>query len=373
MEINKQLVVFGSFGFGNIGDEAVPYAVEDLLLSNSWRPKISVVSRFDNPRLKTVIGLSDMYATQREQIGDAPVLICGGGIIEPREMSCALRFGKYLKTQKPVKSAIFAGSFEFGVDYGWRIKRKLRRLFAELDQIYTRDYISEIYLRENFPEVEVTTIGDIVLGLRAPDLRSEALELSAKNYITVCLSSAWSNSADWYEWISRELCTLSNELDKPLLFVPMSCDKSDDDRVEHQKVIRKIMALAPHNYPIAIEKTMHPRDMAAVFRDSSLVISMRLHGCVMSYGQMTPFVGLSYHPKLSGFAKTVGWQHFILPNTKMPARQDIGHYGFAFSSLNLGSGDLVGASNRALECGSFGLLPLFREGLEKALNNWLND
>lgn len=371
MGSNNQLVVFGSFGFGNIGDEAVPYAVEDLLTSRAEDPQISIVSRFDNPRLQNVIGLAEEYTKQRTELGGAPVIICGGGIIEPRDMCCTLRFGKYLKTNEPLKCAIFAGSFEFGVDYGWSMKRKLRRVFSAIDQIYTRDFISEIYLRENFPELEVTTVGDIVLGLRAPDLRSTAVEHDDKSYITVCLSSAWNNSPEWYEWIAKELYCLSNDLDKILLFVPMSCDKSDDDRAEHRKVIGKINLLSPNNSPIAIEHAMSPRDMAAVFRDSLLVISMRLHGCVMSYGQMTPFVGLSYHPKLSGFAKTVGWQHFVLPHKNLPIRQDRGQYGYAFSSLKLGSGELCRASSQAIEFGSFNLLSLFREGLGRSLNDWL--
>ena len=371
MTSSKPLVVFGSFGFGNVGDEAVPYAVEDLLSSTPEEYQISVVSRFDSPRLQNVLGLSDRYAKQHAEFIEAPVIICGGGIIEPREMCCALRFGKYLKTHDPLKSSIFAGSFEFGVDYGWSVKRKLRRVFSTLDRIYTRDFISELYLRENFPELEVTTVGDIVLGLRAPDLRSFAVEYGNKSYITVCLSSAWSNSAEWYEWIAKELQVLSNDLDMPLLFVPMSCDKSDDDRVEHQKVISKIKSLRPIHDPVAIEQVMSPRDMAAVFRDSLLVISMRLHGCVMSYGQMTPFVGLSYHPKLSGFAKTVGWQHFVVPHTDLPIRQDLGQYGYAFSSLHLRPGDLCRVSGQALEFGSFNLLPLFKEGLEQSLKNWL--
>lgn len=371
MSKSTNLVVFGSFGFGNVGDEAVPYAVEDLLQSIGVERKVSIVSRFNNPRLGNIIGLSESYSSLLEELADTPVIICGGGIIEPREMCCALRFEEYLKIVRPSHSAIFAGSFEFGVDYGWNIKRKLRSTFSKVDNIYTRDYLSEIYLRESFPEVDASTIGDIVLGMKAPKLRSVALELGDQGYITVSLSAAWKFSPDWYDWISTELQALSNDLDKPLLFVPMSCDKSDDDRIEHQAVIEKIILLGVKNEPVIIIDPLLPRDMAAVFRDSLLVISMRLHGCVMSYGQMTPFVGLSYHPKLSGFSKTVGWQHFLLPYKDIPLKQDKGKYGYDFSSLNLDSGDLCRVANKALEFGSFNLLPLFKENLELSLKDFL--
>jgi polysaccharide pyruvyl transferase WcaK-like protein len=370
--MNKNLVVFGSFGFGNVGDEAVPYAVEDILASIGIERKISIVSRFNNPKLKNVIGLSNSYLSALEELADAPMIICGGGIIEPREMCCALRFEQYLKITKPSQTAIFAGSFEFGVDYGLNIKRKLRSTFSKIDKIYTRDYVSEIYLSENFPKVDTSTIGDIVLGMKASKLRPAAVEFEDDEYITVSLSAAWKSSPDWYDWISAELKTLSNDLDKPLLFVPMSCDKSDDDRVEHKIVLDKINLLGVNNEPVAIVEPLLPPDIAAVYRDSLLIISMRLHGCVMSYGQMTPFVGLSYHPKLSGFAKTVGWQHFILPNKDLPVKQDKGKYGYAFSSLNLDSGDLCRVANEALKFGSFNLLPLFRDSLKRSLKDFLS-
>ena len=368
---NTKLVVFGSFGFGNVGDEAVPYAIEDLLLSIGIERKVTIVSRFNNPNLENIIGLSDSYSPLLEALADTPVIICGGGIIEPREMCCALRFEKYLKMARPSHSAIFAGSFEFGVDYGWTIKRKLRRILSKIDNIYTRDYLSEIYFREHFPELDASAIGDVVLGMKASELRSSAVEFERQEYISVSLSAAWKDSPDWYDWISTELQTLSNDLDKPLLFVPMSCHKSDDDRIEHQVVIDKIIQLGVKNLPAAIIETLLPRDMAAVFRDSLLIISMRLHGCVMSYGQMTPFVGLSYHPKLSGFAKTVGWQHFVLPYKDIPLKQDKGKYGYVFSSLHLDSGDLCRVANKALEFGSFSLLPLFRENLELSLKGFI--
>ena len=56
--------------------------------------------------------------------------------------------------------------------------------------------MSEIYLSENFPKVDTSTIGDIVLGMKASKLRPAAVEFEDDEYITVSLSAAWKSSPD---------------------------------------------------------------------------------------------------------------------------------------------------------------------------------
>jgi len=60
-----------------------------------------------------------------------------------------------------------------------------------------------------------------------------------------------------------------------------------------------------------------------------------------------------------------------LPYKEIPVKQDKGKYGYAFSSLKLDLGDLCRVANQAIECGSFNLLPLFRENLGQSLRDFL--
>lgn len=363
---NTDLVVFGSFGFGNIGDEAVSYAIQDLLAEIDYQARVHILSRFDRPDMNAVVGLGDDYLSERSRLYGAPGILVGGGIIEPRTMCCALRYAPYIEGNKPLSSSIFMGSFEFGVKYGWLIKRRLNEVFEQFDHIYTRDYLSELYLRETFPEVQVTTVSDVVLAMRPSTGRPLPEEISTDNYIVVSLCGAWRDDENWYKWIIEELVNLSNNLSKKLLFLPMSCHQSDDDRIEHQKIMNGVMDKRVKLRPIAMQESLHPRDFAAVTRDSALVISMRLHGCVIAYAQKTPFVGLSYHPKLTGFSLTVGWRNFILP-LRQPVRQSRQKYGYKFSDLGFCSNDLYQSALKALEYSNFSLLPNFRANLKASL------
>ncbi len=364
----KDLVAFGSFGFGNAGDEAIPYAMSDLLKQQSIPHNISIVSRYDSPSMENVIGLGEQYGAQLEKLNNQPVIISGGGVIEPKDISCILRYENYYEKMRPEKTSIIAGSFEFGVNYSWGMKRRLRKLFSQMEHIYTRDYFSESYFRDNFPEFGVSTLGDMALGMQANEQSSELLAPEGTAYIAVCLSGTWKNSASWLSWISHELLNISNHFKKTLVFVPMSCHDSDDDRVEHDRIIAALEKLGLSYKPTAIRERLGPREIAAIFRDSSFVIATRLHSCVMAYGQKTPFVGIAYHPKLIGFAQTVGWRPFLLPEKEMPNKQDAGKYGYEFSSLKLSKGDLFQKANDAIEYGEFNLLPLFVNNLKKALS-----
>ncbi len=367
---NNDLVIFGSFGFGNIGDEAVSYAMQDLLEDINYQAQTHILSRFNTPTMPDVIGLGSDYAPELSGLKGAPGLLVGGGIIEPRNMCCALRYADYIKRNQPLGSSIFMGSFEFGVKYGWSVKRRFNQLFERLDHIYTRDYLSEMYLRENFPQVNTSTVADVVLAMRPTTDRPLQNELQNDEYIAVSLCGAWKVDRQWYRWIIKELMCLSESLGKLLVFVPMSCHASDDDRVEHQKIVDGMIQAGVSRQPLLLNQSLPPKIFAALLRDAALVISMRLHGCVIAYAQQTPFVGLSYHPKLNGFSQTVGWRNFVLP-AKQPAKQSSGQYGYKFSDLGFENNDLFNTAYNAMEHGSFNLLPLLRGRLGAALGHIL--
>src|SRR5262249_7868253 len=101
--------------------------------------------------------------------------------------------------------------------------------------------------------------------------------------------------------------------------VPMT-GPFDDDRDEHKAIAQKLALLKPELEVCKIETTLTPRAVAHLLGNATLVVSMRLHGCVMAYAQRTPCVCLVYHPKLSGFSKTEMWPGAQLPSS-IPERQ----------------------------------------------------
>ena len=51
---------------------------------------------------------------------------------------------------------------------------------------------------------------------------------------------------------------------------------------------------------------------------ADLVISMRLHGCILATKVGIPWIGIAYNPKVTSFAESCGWSDFC----KIPKEVD---------------------------------------------------
>ena len=194
-------------------------------------------------------------------------------------------------------------------------------------------------LNDILPRVKTETIGDIVLWLQPNSSELPKLLRLPKRFVAVVLAPRWSKEPRWRPWISRELRLLSKELGLALVFVPMT-GSYDDDRDEHRAVAAELALGAPEIDLHVIEGALSPRAIASIFKEAALVVSMRLHGCVMAFAQETTCVGLAYHPKLSGFFQTVKWQEALLPPI-LPSNQSSDTYGYRFVDLEVSHGQLV--------------------------------
>lgn len=350
-----KLTICGSFGFGNAGDEAIPYAILDMATNFGVSIELDMVGRFENPALTDVIGIGSVDSWRRELLRGQPVVMSGGGIIENNPHAAIFRCERLLDSAFAARTCLYGISVEPGVAYGWRCKWRLSQALKRFEKVFTRDYLSETTLNELLPRIKTETIGDIVLWLR-PDANAlpERFRLPEK-YMAVNLAPRWSKEASWRAWISGELHALCRELGLALVFVPMT-GSYDDDRDEHRRTAAEIALMTPKVEVHVVESLLSPRAIASILADAELVVSMRLHGCVMAYAQKTTCVGLAYHPKLSGFFGTIGWEEALVPRL-LPKRQGDGSYGYRFSDLGLGRRQLVRTVVACLSRSNFSRLP----------------
>jgi polysaccharide pyruvyl transferase WcaK-like protein len=369
MDEKRQLTVCGSFGFGNAGDEAVPLAYHDLARACGISLDLAVLGRFDRPAMPEVIGIGRADRGRREKLRGRRLLMSGGGVIEPALGGVIWRCADFLP---PFSSSagLFAVNVEANVHYGWLQRFRLRRLLSRLSLVTVRDELSARVLRSLAPRVPVEVVGDSVLWMEpAAELPPEIRHLG--RFIAVCLAPRWANDPAWYAWIGRELADLANALDAAILFVPFSV-MADDDRPEHDRVRHAVTAADPRlaTRIAMVERELPPRQLAKVLGKAELAISMRLHGCVMAYAARTPFVALAYHPKLTGFTETVGWERFVLPR-RFPVAQSAGHYGFSFADLDWSDASLVAAGREAVAFADFSRLEPLRERLRAAFSRFM--
>lgn len=373
LEYYLNFSVCGSFGFGNVGDEALPLAIRDI--ADQLRPGIefSVVGRFDNPAIEGVVGLNaEKFGQDHRTIMAKPMLFSGGGIIEPQETATIFRCRKLISGNTSDRVQLFGASVEPSVYYNPFVKWKLRRALQNFSAFRVRDVLSAEIMDSIDRSQKTEVIGDVVLSMLPSENYTEKFEWSARRYIAVSLSDSWGLANDFIAWIGAELRRVSIALDAMLVFLPFSTSFSQDLEVA-QTVMNKLRELGQNESDLAlVDIASNPRHATAIMKGSILVIAQRLHGCVIAYAQKTPFVALGYHPKLSGFTRTVGWEDFMVPK-QLPHKQSDGHYGFRFEDLQIKQGAVEALAIRAVGHSKFDMLEKFKAMQRSILGQFLQD
>lgn len=359
----NRLTVCGSFGFGNTGDEAVLPALQDLARAAGIEVSFDLVGRYADPNDKAVIGLGPQDAGRRAGLRGQPVIFTGGGIIHGQASAAIWRLKEHVGEWNPAWRALFAASADPGTRLSWLAPRRLRRMVADYRSLLMRDAVSAETLQAIVPRREVETVGDVVLWLRAAEDIPEAIE-SFQPFVAVCLAPCWDDDPRWPEWMGTHLRTLAHRLRANLLFVPFST-RFDDDRRTHWTVIERIRRLDAGIHCQPIEAELSPRQLAGILGKARLVVGMRLHACVMAFAQQVPFASIVYHPKLSAFLRTVGWEHAAVPG-ESHRLTTTSVAGFRPEELGLYECDLASIASRMVEDPSFGALERFRSRLKDA-------
>lgn len=353
-----KLTICGSFGFRNAGDEAIPEAISDMLAELGQSSQLNIVGRFDKTDMPEVITIAAQDAHRRQALKGDPVIMSGGGIIEEKEQASLFRCNELLQSKFTAKALLLGVSVEAGVRYSLSTRYKIYKSLNNVHTVYTRDVLSEKTFKKVLPYFKTKMIGDLVLWHK-PDASQMPKNIQLpSDYIAVCLAPRWQDEPAWLHWIANELLVISRELKTAIVFVPMS-GKFDDDQAENDRVAGAIQGMAPDIEVISMPFISSPRLINYIFSQSQLVISMRLHGCVMAFAQQVPFVAIAYHPKLYGFTRTVNWSNSILPSS-MPNAQAADTYGYNFLDVRLAKRDLVNKAIAAIGYSDFSLLNILK-------------
>jgi polysaccharide pyruvyl transferase WcaK-like protein len=366
-----RLTVWGSFGFGNAGDEAAYLAIADLADGCSIPLQLDVISRYRKPVLGHVQGLASSQDGMHLEFATQPTVCVGGGVIEPSTNCVLLKCHSFVSRQSDESLSLLCSAAEGGVHYGWTVRRQLRKALARVRHLYVRDHLSAQVLNRLLPKRKVDVVGDIVLWMRA-GAKPSCNVTSSGRFIAVCLAPRWSDEPGWQGWISEQLVRISRELKAAVIFVPFT-GSFDDDRPEHARIARVMRRSAPDVEVVCITSPAEPREVAAVLGRSILVVGMRLHACVMAISQRVPCIGLAYHPKLIAFAQTMGCDRFFIPSVSGELKQSRHCYGFRFCDTGIGSIDLVRTAREAIDLFDFSALDVMRQRSRDAFTTVLSN
>lgn len=289
-------VVLGYIGFGNAGDEAVLACIVESLAELD--PECEIVAVSGDPKATTeefgirAIGRLDICRLAIA-LARADVLISGGGslfqdITSPRP---PLYYGavSMMALMLGTPYVVYAqgiGPLRNGVS-----RRIVSQVMTRARYVSLRDFDSLGLLRSLSVTRPIEVVADPALTYHAD---TSNVPTPQRRRIALVLR-------DWpsVDTLVDGLLLSLDALREPVEVVIVPFHATQDEGLAQLLADRLDDAvLIPGDMPVA--------GKAAWIASSSLAMTMRLHGAVLAAAAGVPFVALSYDPKVSSFAKTVG-------------------------------------------------------------------
>ena len=301
------IVLSGYYGFDNVGDEAILLSIITALRKEQPDVAITVLSNNPEVTAKTY----GVAAVNRWKLGEiskvlkvADGLISGGGSLlqDQTGMKTIPYYCLVMRIAKFRKTPVFVYAQGMG-PINHPLSRKLTQFTLDrVERITLRDEASKALLEEMGVRARagkpIKLVPDPVIGLDCLAFRSEWLERQAytDGYLSVSVRD-WPSEVDFLAKIADGLDRLA-EAGHTIVFVPMHDIHDEKTSYKLVQMMKQKSIVAPGN--VSIEEKV------AIIGQSDLLIGMRLHSLIFSAIQATPFIALSYDPKIDAFADIAG-------------------------------------------------------------------
>lgn len=289
-----KVLISGYYGFGNAGDEAILYAIIEMLKMSD--PNIDIMVLSDKPEhTKKNYGVKavnrwrffDVFKAVKESDG----LLSGGGSLLQDETglgsipyySGIMFLARLLR--KPV--VVFANGM--GPIHRSYNRFIVKHILSKACFISVRDEASRSYLERIGIQRNIELVPDPVIGLR----KDQPIAHTPSQTILVAVRS-WPSRENYRRKIARALDRCVKEGFK-VVFLPMH---GKDDQLASESVKQLMIEKASiESYNLSVKNKLN------VVAESHVLLGMRLHSLIFAAVHRVPFIGLSYDPKVDAFTK----------------------------------------------------------------------
>ncbi|GGB60049.1 polysaccharide pyruvyl transferase CsaB [Lentibacillus populi] len=293
------IVVSGYYGFGNVGDEAILFSIIEQLRMVEPTIKITILS--NNPeetkRTYQVNAVNRRKITEISQaLRESDGLISGGGSLlqDKTGMLTIPYYTGIIKLAKWLQKPVFIYAQGMGPINGILSKWLVKYTLNNVEQITVRDEASQHLLTKIGVKHASTIVPDPVLGLDSSsyDHQWEPAHKFTQKFITVSVRD-WPTNKPFTQKIASTLDQLVQD-GYAVVFVPMHGEKDERKSQETAELMTEHSYISPANASLQAK--------IALIGESNLLIGMRLHSLIFSAINYTPFVAISYDPKIDAFA-----------------------------------------------------------------------
>lgn len=296
----KKIVISGYYGFDNIGDEAVLYAILSQLRDTI--PEVSITVLSNNPE-KTKL-MYEVKAVNRWQIKEvsqaikeSDLLISGGGSLL-QDVTSGKTIPYYLAIVKLAqwykKKVVFYSQGIGPINHSYN-KWLIKNVVNKADAIFVRDNHSKEVLEELGIRKPVKVTADPVLGIKPnEDVYKYVKDLLGEKKAVGVYIRPWENEQELLNSLEKALQYVIREGYKVYL-IPMYY-------LQDREIAHKLKDRLGEN-AVVIDKMLTIDEVVSYTACFEFIIGMRLHSLIMAAAAKVPMIGLSYDPKVKDFMK----------------------------------------------------------------------
>jgi len=306
-----KFVISGYFGFQNIGDEAILAAMTQHLREVSPDPEIVVLS--ENPILTeklhnvSAVSRTDLLGISRE-LADADLFISGGGgLLQDVTSSRSVPYYLGLVTlAKAMRKPVFFYAQGIG-PLNLKFSRFLVKTVGNLvETIVVRDEPS-LKLLESLGVTRpgMCVAADPAFGLEPGDGVRKGSELLHASGIpthggplVIVSVRPWVKVPGYIQAVAAACDDLVKAYGAVVVYVPFH-------RGQDAPICQACIELMQER-AYMLDCHMLPGEILSIMEDADFAIGMRYHSLVFAIATATPFVALSYDPKVDGLLSIVG-------------------------------------------------------------------
>ncbi len=305
----KNIVICGYHGFSNSGDEALLWAMIDIIRKKSSDVHITVLSIHPDSTAK-LYNVDSVYRYNLFKINKlfkkTDLFIFGGGsllqdITSSRSLYYYIAILR-LALKNKVKVMLYGNGI--GPLSGKRNRRITSKCLNKVDLITLRDDLSDKLLSEigvNTPKILITADPAFTLHFDSltakPELLRGAGIPDGSKYAVIAVRP-WKHSAQDFEGTVATFC---DELYEKYGIIPLFLPMQPKEDIPFSKAVISKMRTEGH----IIESALDIDDVFSLISGSELAVGMRLHTLIYATTLGVPVIALSYDPKVTAFMQSI--------------------------------------------------------------------
>ena len=333
--------IMGYFGHNNVGDEAmllcwvntlramgsldrsVAFTADPAMTWNTYRIRAvqNVIPTSYRGYLVGYLGRNRRnFAQALKAFRTCGALIVGGGSLfhdRPDTSKYLIELLQRIEAAKNRRQTLLLLGVGIGPIHRDESRRALKRILSRVDAIAVRDSLSRTTLDElgiSGPEILTTADPAFLLD---PPTKSELVELARRLCllddrrikVAFCLRTADLRNGSFKAAMISLSRHVLDQLGGSIWILPMQTGGGEDDRIGAEDLARELDS--PTNVCI-ISDVKGPLETMGLLSLMDFVVAEKLHAIVFAVQTHTPFLAISYAPKVRSFVSDMGHEDWCL-------------------------------------------------------------